>query len=111
MSPTITDLLALHDLDLGALAHKVGVTGENFTTAHVKVPSDEAQRIAELEAEVARLSSWEQSLPCCSALSATPRTVAIALLNLAEQQPVSSDSDSLFCWLVQESRAWAALER
>jgi len=25
-------LLALHDLDLGALAHKVGVTGEGFTT-------------------------------------------------------------------------------
>ncbi len=31
---TIADLLALHDLDLGALAHKVGVTGEGFTTAH-----------------------------------------------------------------------------
>ena len=30
--PTIADLLALHDLDLGALAHKVGVTGEGFTT-------------------------------------------------------------------------------
>lgn len=30
---TIADLLALHDLDLGALAHKVGVTGEGFTTA------------------------------------------------------------------------------
>lgn len=31
---TIADLLALHDLDLGALAHKVGVTGDGFTTAH-----------------------------------------------------------------------------
>ena len=31
---TIADLLTLHDLDLGALAHKVGVTGEGFTTAH-----------------------------------------------------------------------------
>lgn len=30
---TIADLLTLHDLDLGALAHKVGVTGEGFTTA------------------------------------------------------------------------------
>lgn len=30
---TIADLLALHDLDLGALAHKVGVTGDGFTTA------------------------------------------------------------------------------
>ena len=32
---TIADLLTLHDLDLGALAHTVGVTGENFTTAHI----------------------------------------------------------------------------
>ena len=33
---TIADLLALHDLDLGALANKMRVTGEDFTTAHVE---------------------------------------------------------------------------
>ena len=38
--PTIADLLALHDLDLDALAHKVGVTGEDITTEHVEMLCD-----------------------------------------------------------------------
>lgn len=37
---TIADLLALHDLDLGALAHKVGVTMGEFTTAQVDALCD-----------------------------------------------------------------------
>lgn len=37
---TIADLLTLHDLDLGALAHKVGVTGEDITTEHVEMLCD-----------------------------------------------------------------------
>lgn len=37
---TIADLLTLHDLDLGALAHKVGVTMGEFTTAQVDALCD-----------------------------------------------------------------------
>lgn len=37
---TIADLLALHDLDLGALAHKTSVTGEDLATAQVEMLCD-----------------------------------------------------------------------
>jgi hypothetical protein len=232
---TIADLLTLHDLDLGALAHKVGVTGEGFTQSHVEALSgvfsgpvsdhycqtfgyrvvaargakvraalsqpaiaaplptlprilqsadeapcgsvvktqvgdlamqtqpkpaeqveaaecpaapeteDKVRRIADLETALAEaqnktseqqflinqtrdalgiggnrdasmidaIEALQAAVPAAAPLNLgtvrEPRSVAIALLNLAERQPVNGES--LFCWLVQESRAWAALER
>ena len=80
---TIADLLALHDLDLGALAHKVGVTGEGFTTAqadalcaHVSDHPMSEDFVRKAAQEMP--GGWLEDLRTMSALGAKVRTVLSA---------------------------------
>ena len=79
---TIADLLALHDLDLGALAHKVGVSGGNFTTAHLLLllgaytRCDDDYTTAATDAEYAMDGGW---MKCARKLAATGAKVRAAL--------------------------------
>ena len=99
---TIADLLALHDLDLGALAHTVGVTGENFTTDHVDAlcgafTSDDTERfdmvvretrsatfVAE---EMARQAASLGSKVRASLSSATIKVATPRILQSADEAP------------------------
>ncbi len=79
---TIADLLALHDLDLGALAHKVGVSGGNFTTAHLLLllgaytRCDDDYTTAATDAGYAMDGGW---MKCARKLAATGAKVRAAL--------------------------------
>ncbi len=73
------------------------------TTPAAKGPN--LQALAEHMAQKAAATPAPEPLSLGTARK--PRTVAIALLNLAERETVGSDE---FRWLVQESRAWAMLQ-
>lgn len=121
---TIADLLALHDLDLGALAHKVGVTGEGFTTAQAETLCAQVDRAPVDEDFVRDVAQrmdggWLEDLRTLAGLGAKVRaalsapTIKVAtprVLQSADEAPrgslVRPDDDHPVTICYPDGRGW-----
>jgi len=75
---TRKDLLALHDLDLGALARKVGVTGGIVSQkAEDAILSALSEHNVEQLARIAKVSPWQEALRTASNIGAKIRAALI----------------------------------
>ncbi len=118
---TIADLLALHDLDLGALAHKVGVTGDGLTTDALCAQVDMAHVDEDFVRDVAQQmdGGWLEDLRTLSTLGAKIRaalsapTIKVAtprVLQSADEAPrgslVRPDDDHPVTICYPDGRGW-----
>jgi len=99
---TISDLLALHDLDLGALAHKVGVTGEGITTAQVDGLCEQVDRAPVGHDFVYSVAyempgGWLEDLRTLSALGAKVRAALSAPTSKVAAPRVLQSADDAPC--------------
>lgn len=80
--PTREDLLALHDLDLGMLAYKAGITGGIVSQkAEDAILSALSEHNRERSERLRKVSPWQDALRTTSASGAKIRAALIAAQN------------------------------